>query len=125
MNNDDRVRLQHMLDAAHEALVFADEESLETLRTDRKLLLALVKDIEIIGEAASRLSDEIQQTNAHIPWPQIVGMRNRLIHAYFDIEVETVWKTVIDDLPPLITELETLLSSSNTDENHTDETQDP
>jgi uncharacterized protein with HEPN domain len=109
MNNDDRIRLRHMLDAAQEAAAFARDEPRESLDTDRKLVLALVKGIEIIGEAASRVSEECQRKYPQIPWPQIIGMRNRLIHAYFDIDVETVWKTVKDDLPPLIAELEKII----------------
>jgi len=100
MNTDDRVRLQHMLDAAREAETFLAHQPREALDADRKLVLALVKDIEIIGEAASRISTETRQKTPCIPWAQIVGMRNRLIHAYFDIDVDTVWKTVKDDLPP-------------------------
>jgi uncharacterized protein with HEPN domain len=111
MNKDDRIRLRHMLDAAHEAVTFVQHETRASLDSDRKLLLALVKDIEIIGEAASRVSEAFQQTSSEIPWARIVGMRNRLIHAYFDIDRETVWKTITEDLPPLIAELEKILPS--------------
>jgi len=110
MNNDDRIRLRHMLDAAQEAAGFARDETRESLDADRKLVLALVKGIEIIGEAASRVSGACQQECPQIPWPQIISMRNRLIHAYFDIDVEVVWKTVKDDLPPLIVELDKIIS---------------
>ena len=109
MNKDDQIRLRHMLDAAHEAVTFIQHETRESLDRDRKLLLALVKDVEIIGEAASRVSEALQQTSTEIPWVQIVGMRNRLIHAYFDIDKETVWKTITEDLPPLILELEKII----------------
>jgi uncharacterized protein with HEPN domain len=109
MNKDDQIRLRHMLDAAHEAVMFIQHETRASLDHDRKLLLALVKDIEIIGEAASRVSEALQQTSAEIPWAQIVGMRNRLIHAYFDIDKDTVWKTITEDLPPLIIELEKII----------------
>ncbi|MBN2305190.1 MAG: DUF86 domain-containing protein [Anaerolineae bacterium] len=119
MNKDDRVRLQHMLDAAQEAIEFLRGETRDVLDTDRKLVLALVKDIEIVGEAASRISKDCQQENSQIPWPQIVSMRNRLIHAYFDIDLETVWKTVQEDLPPLITELEGILADE--DDNNTNQ----
>jgi uncharacterized protein with HEPN domain len=112
MNKDDLVRLHHMLDAACEATAFVQDGTRESLDTDRKLLLALVKDIEIIGEAASRISDALQQTNPQIPWSQIIGMRNRLIHAYFDIDRETVWRTVTEDLPPLIAALEKIVPPS-------------
>ena len=110
MNKDDRIRLQHMLDAAEEAIAFLDHASQETLEQDRKLLLAIVKDIEIIGEAASKVSGESQHSTPNIPWPQIISMRNRLTHAYFDIDIETVWKTVNEDLPPLIIQLKRILS---------------
>jgi uncharacterized protein with HEPN domain len=109
MNKDDQIRLRHMLDAAHEAVAFTQHETRASLDNDRKLLLALVKDIEIIGEAASRVSEALQQTSSEIPWAQIVGMKNRLIHAYFDIDKETVWRTITEDLPPLIVELENIL----------------
>lgn len=111
MKKADRVRLQHMLEAAHEAVEFLAEEPRTSLDLDRKLLLALVKDIEIIGEAASRVTEDCQTRFPHIPWSQIRSMRNRLIHAYFDINVETVWKTVKEDLPPLIDALERVMAA--------------
>ena len=109
MNKDDRIRLHHLLDAAHEAVAFIQTETRESLDNDHKLLLALVKDTEIIGKAASRISEALQQTTPEIPWAQIVGMRNRLIHAYFNIDGETVWKTITEDLPPLIAEPENII----------------
>ncbi len=109
MNSDDLVRLLHMLEASREAVEFLKDQQRDVLNQDRKLALALVKDIEIIGEAASRVSEECQQNYAQIPWPQIIAMRNRLIHAYFEIDLEIVWKTVTEDLPPLIIELEKLI----------------
>ncbi len=113
MRGDDRTRLQHMLDAAREACFFASGQTRESLDTDRKLALSLVRDIEIIGEAASRVSDECQNENPLVPWRNIVAMRNRLIHAYFDVDLDRVWDTVTEDLPPLITTLETSLSSED------------
>ena len=115
MKPDDHIRLRHMLDAAKEAVVFAQDETRESLDEDRKLLLALVKSIEIIGEAASRVSESCRDTYSQIPWPQIVGMRNRLIHAYFDIDHDTVWQTIKGDLPPLIAEIEKIVSSGDSD----------
>ena len=69
------------------------------------LLFALARCVEIVGEAASRLSTEAQASTPAIPWPAIVGMRNRLIHAYFDVDTEIVWKTVTEELPALATQL--------------------
>ena len=82
MHKDDAIRLRHMLDAAHEAIEFAQGRTSVDLNGDRKLALALVKDVEIIG------------------------MRHRLVHAYFDINLDIPWRTVQDDLPPLIAALE-------------------
>ncbi|PIQ97886.1 MAG: hypothetical protein COV67_01880 [Nitrospinae bacterium CG11_big_fil_rev_8_21_14_0_20_56_8] len=105
----DTVRLKHMLDAAREALAFAREKSRPTLNTDRMLLLALVKSIEIVGEAASGLSEICRNQYPAIPWRNIINMRHRLIHAYFDINPDVVWNTVAEDLPPLMAELEKIL----------------
>jgi uncharacterized protein with HEPN domain len=91
-----------MLDAAEDALRFATGCSRVDLDQDRMLLLALVKCIEIIGEAASRVTRETRDTMPRIPWQDIVGMRNRLIHAYFDVDHDRVWDTIEQDLPPLV-----------------------
>ena len=106
MNDSDRVRVQHMLDAAREALSFIEGRTSEDLRRDRMLLLALIKEIEIIGEAASRISAEYQKTLPGVPWPLVVGMRNRLIHAYADVNLAVVWSALTIDLPELVRELE-------------------
>ena len=73
------------------------------------LALSLVRLLEIIGEAASRVSKEKQAQSPEIPWRQVIGMRNRLTHAYFDINLDFVWQTVTEDLVPLIAELERML----------------
>jgi uncharacterized protein with HEPN domain len=101
-----------MLDAAREALAFAHGRQREELEQDRQLTLALVKAIEIIGEAASQVSSNARQQSPAIPWPNIIAMRNRLVHAYFDIDLDRVWDTLIDDLPPLIALLEKFLSTN-------------
>ena len=110
MNDSDLVRLQHMLDAGREALSFLDGRTLDDLKTDRMRALALVKELEIIGEAASKVSEEVRVLSTDIPWPIIVGMRNRLIHAYFDVSIEIVWTTATSKLPELIERRESLLS---------------
>lgn len=74
------------------------------------LVLSLVKDVEIIGEAATNVSKECREKHPQIPWRNLIGMRNRLIHAYFDINLDVVWQTVTEDLPSLIAELEKLPS---------------
>jgi uncharacterized protein with HEPN domain len=87
MNDRERVRLQHMPDAASEALSFLQGRTSEDLRRNRMFMLAVVKEIEIIGEAANQISDESRKTLPRIPWPKIVAMRNRVIHAYADVDL--------------------------------------
>lgn len=101
MSAADRIRIQHMLDASREAMAFAKGRTVDDLRTDRMLLLALVKEIEILGEAATQISEDFRLSRPEIPWAEIRGMRNRLIHAYSDVNVALVWSTVISDLPEL------------------------
>ena len=72
------------------------------LRDGIRALLDLYDDIEIIGEAASKVTDETKSKFPTISWASIIGMRNRLIHAYYDIDLDRVWDTVVDDLPSLI-----------------------
>lgn len=107
----DVIRLRHMLDSAEEAVHFAQDRSRADLDHDRMLSLAIVRDIEIIGEAAANVSAETQAACPGLPWPSIVGMRNRLIHAYFDVDLDRVWETITDDLPILIEELRAIISS--------------
>ena len=87
MSAADRIRIQHMLDAFREAMAFAKGRTVDDLRTDRMLLLALVKEIEILGEAATQISEDFRLSRPEIPWAEIRGMRNRLIHAYSDVIV--------------------------------------
>src|SRR5262245_10912542 len=98
-----------MIDAANEALSFMAGRSLEDLRCDRMLALSVVKELEIIGEAAARLSDAAKAGAPGVPWPMIIAMRNRLIHAYFEIDVEIVWTTVTNSLPKLLFALSHLI----------------
>ena len=109
MQRDDRIRLQHMLDAANEAASFASGKSRHDLADDRMLALSIVKSIEIIGEAASRVSQETRAQYPAVPWATIVAMRNRLIHVYFDIDLDRVWDTINEDLPFLIAHLQEAL----------------
>ena len=109
MHKDDAIRLRHMLDAAQEAIEFAQGKTHPDLDDDRMLVLALVKDIEIIGEAAYQVSQTTREQLPQIPWDDIIGMRHRLVHAYFDINLDILWRTVQDDLPPLLEELQEIL----------------
>jgi len=108
---EDTVRLRHMLDAAEKAVEFTKNRNRADLDKDDKLALAVVRLLEILGEAAKGVSDQCRQTYSSIRWRQIAGTRDRLIHGYFDIDLDIVWKIVSIDLPPLIMHLEEILSN--------------
>ena len=107
--NSDEIRLRHMLDAGQEAVRSARVRGRSDLDHDRLWALGIVKCIEIIGEAASRVSPETRQRCPGIPWAQVIGMRNRLIHAYFDLDLDQVWNAVTEDLPALLADLQNIL----------------
>jgi len=77
----------------------------------RPLQHSVVRCIEIVGEAASRLSKQLRQSNPQIPWVDIISMRNRIAHAYFDIDIDIVWKTATEDFPDLLSEVEAIARS--------------
>jgi uncharacterized protein with HEPN domain len=107
---DDQTRLRHMVDASRKAVSFVAERRREDLDKDEKLSLALVRLLEIIGEAAGRVSAETQHAYPDFPWRQIAATRNRLIHGYFDVDLDIVWAIVTRDLPEVITGLDRMLS---------------
>lgn len=109
MFEDDMVRIRHILEAAREVIEFAKDRNRADLDIDRKLNLSLVRLLEIIGEAARGISSEFRETHPDLPWKSMVGMRDRLIHAYFDVNLDVVWETVTEDLPPLVAKLEKIL----------------
>ena len=112
MSRDDpQVRLRHMLAYAREAVELIRNRTREDLDTDRALGLAILRCVEIVGEAAGRVPVAIRRRYPEIPWPQMIGMRNRLIHGYDIVDYDVVWSTVTHDLPPLIAALEKLLPS--------------
>lgn len=105
----DVTRLRHMLDSAMEAVEFATGKSRSDLDDDRMLSLAIIKSIEIIGEAASKVSETCKEENDSIPWRDIIGMRNRLSHGYFDINLDIVWETVKTDIPSIVEALSQII----------------
>jgi uncharacterized protein with HEPN domain len=109
MRKDDLIRIRHMLDAAKEAMSFIKHRKRSDLDTDRMLVLSLVKSVEIMGEAASKVTKVSRDGHPEVPWLNIIGMRNRLIHLYFDIDLDRVWDTIIDDLPPVMVALEKIV----------------
>jgi uncharacterized protein with HEPN domain len=111
----DRVRLQHMLDAARKATRLAAGRKRGDLENeDDPLPDALVRMISVIGEAASRVSPATRSALTAISWPDMVSMRNRLVHDYFDINLDILWATIQDNLPDLTQVLESALAEDET-----------
>jgi len=110
MFEDDNIRIRHILDAAREAIQFTEGRKRVELDTDRKLNLSLVRLLEIIGEAARGISEEFRDSHPDLSWKSMVGMRDRLIHGYFDVNLDVVWETVTQDLPSLIAQLEKIVA---------------
>jgi uncharacterized protein with HEPN domain len=103
-----------MLDAAKEAVDLSSGKSRYDIENERVLNLSLVRLIEVVGEAANRVSTEGRDKYTDIPWPQIIGMRNRLVHGYDSIDFDILYQTVVEDLPLLIAELEKIVLPEGT-----------
>lgn len=111
-SENDSVRLKHIWDAAQAALGFVADRQRSDLDDDLMLAFAVVRALTVIGEAATHLTEEFCTKHPQIPWENIIGMRNWLIHAYFDVDLDIVWNTLTQDLPPLLCELEKMLIST-------------
>ena len=105
-----------MLDAAREVGEFVGDSSFEEFCKNRLLVNGVVRSLEVIGEAAAQLSAELKQSLKEIPWRDIVSMRNRLVHAYFDIDYNVVWRTVKNDVPMLIGQLKLVFEKTTGDD---------
>src|SRR5437899_1381394 len=111
---DDRQSAEYLHDirtAAVKAVEFAASSSLEEFRADDKTVFAVVRALEIIGEAAKRIPDDVRQGHPEIPWRAMARIRDKLIHDYVSVNVEVVWKTVHEDLPVLIRQLAGIASN--------------
>jgi len=111
--HDSEIPFRQMLDHAREAVILSSGKSPEDLVEDRLLGLALVRLMEIIGEAANRISKEKRSMHPEIPWMQIISLRNRLIHGYDAIDYEILWRILKQDLPELVSSLEKILGLNN------------
>lgn len=105
----DRLGLTHMRDAAQKIAQFTAGVSLADFKSDEKLQLAVVRLLEIVGEAASGLSEGLKEGHPEIPWSQITATRNRLIHGYFDVDLGVVWKIATEDAPSLVDRLRAIM----------------
>ncbi|MCI0482061.1 MAG: DUF86 domain-containing protein [Candidatus Dadabacteria bacterium] len=109
MLRDDAATAGNILDAARKAIEFSSGRSRADLDSDEMLALSLVHLPEIVGEAASQVSEGYRAEHPELPWRKMIGLRNRLIHGYFNVNMDIVWDTVMTDLPPLVKQLEALV----------------
>lgn len=103
---DDAGWLQDRIQSAEEALDLSRRRQREDLDRDRLFALAVARLLEIIGEAATRLSPAFRERHPEVPWKAIIGLRNRLIHAYRAVDHDVLWPILQDDLPPLVAQLQ-------------------
>ena len=111
--SDDGVRLRHMLDHAREAVELCRGRSRGDLDSDRLFGLAMTRIVEIVGEAAARVSEQTRGQYPQIPWSQIIGARNRLIHGYDQINPDILWDILELDMPSLAEKLNTILEAES------------
>lgn len=110
-----RIRIEDILDAVRRIQEYTGGMTADEFGEDRKTIDAVVRNLEIIGEAARHVPVEIQQASAEVAWPQMRGMRNVMIHEYHTVDAEIVWQTIQEDLPSLVEPLERVLSEEEKD----------
>jgi uncharacterized protein with HEPN domain len=106
----DRERFEHMLRAAQDAISYVQSRTRQDLDQDSQLLRALTNCVQVIGEAAARTTDLGRARAPALPWPKMVGMRHILVHAYYNIDADAVWRVVQQHMPELVRELQAVLS---------------
>ena len=102
---EDVVRLAHLREAGEKALRYSQGTSRKSLEDDEILRLALTKLVEIVGEAAKQVSEPTRRAHPAVPWSAAARMRDRLVHHYFDIDLDVLWATITTDLPALLSSL--------------------
>ncbi|MBI5914508.1 MAG: DUF86 domain-containing protein [Bacteroidetes bacterium] len=107
----DKIRLQHILDAIHEIESYTDGIEMEHFVSNSMMFNATLRQLEIIGEASNRLSEELLQNNSDVPWARIIGLRNLVIHEYFGVDDFTIWNVVKVNLPTLKEKMQIIVNT--------------
>jgi uncharacterized protein with HEPN domain len=108
--HEDSLYARHMFESAQKALIFVTGKTRDDYQQDEVLWLALMHLVQTIGEAARNTSKDFQSEHPEIPWKSIMGIRHRIVHNYTDVDEEVIWRTINDDLAPLIQALEPFIS---------------
>ena len=109
MKKDDYVYIEHILESFTKIVQYLESVSYEAYLADEEKQDAIIRKIEVAGEATKHLSPEFREKYSNIPWRAIAGMRDKLIHDYFDVDLDTVWEAATKDIPGLIPDIETLM----------------
>ena len=110
---DWRLRLSDIRDSIERINRYVQGMDFDTFREDERTIDAVVRNFEIIGEASRYVPDEFKSSHSHIPWQEMRRMRNKVAHAYFDVNVSIVWDTIVSDLPTLLSQISEIIESQN------------
>lgn len=111
--SSDLFYLTHIRDSLLEAREFVRDEGYESFRENRMAQNAVMRSFEVVGEAARRVSAEFREAHPEVPWRLMSDFRNKLIHDYFALDLEIIWKTAIEDAPDLLRQIEELLDEGD------------
>lgn len=108
MNREYSDFLRDMLENAQRAILFTQEMDFDSFTKDEKTVYAVIRAVEIIGEAAAKIPEDVRAKHPNVPWREVKGMRNKLVHDYFGVNMEVIWQTIHEDLPELIEALQSI-----------------
>ena len=106
--NKDKGRLEHILESINYIFEFSEGIEFEEFKSDMKLRFAIIKNLEIIGEASNMLTNEFREQNPETPWRELINLRHVLVHGYYQIKFELIWEIIQKDLPALKEQIQIL-----------------